>query len=160
MNLADFAIDKHRLCQISFEFHLSIIGRDANIVYEDLNREFQRLEMKFIESADDFNAIKKLARLERQIYFQLADTKQQDLLFGQRRTCLVYENKMQITGRWFLTENIFWIMTCIGFSWLFRAIFACFITKIVIPIHIELEGAMPLSLIDKSMSKGKVSDEI
>jgi hypothetical protein len=35
-------------------------------------------------------------------------------------------------------------MTCIGLSWLFRAIFACLITKIIVPIKIELEGAMPL----------------
>ena len=35
-------------------------------------------------------------------------------------------------------------MTCIGLSWVFRAIFACLITKIIVPIHIELEGAMPL----------------
>lgn len=35
-------------------------------------------------------------------------------------------------------------MTCIGLSWLFRAIFSCLITKIIIPIHIEFEGAMPL----------------
>ena len=160
LNIVDFPIDKHRLCQISFDFHLSIIGRDADIVYEDFNREFQRLEMKFFESTDDFTAIKKLARLERHIDLQLVDGKQQELLFGQRRTCLVYDNKMQISGRRFLTENVFWIMTCIGLSWLFRAIFACLITQIVVPIHIELEGAMPLSLIEKSVSKGKISDEI
>lgn len=160
LNITDFLIDKHRFCQISFEFHLSIIGRDSDIVYEDFNREFQRLEMKFFESSDDSTAIEKLARLERHIHLQLADNKQQELLFGRRRTCLVYENKMQVTGRWFLTENIFWIMTCIGLSWLFRMIFACLITQIVIPIHIELEGAMPLSLIEKSVSKGKITDEI
>lgn len=86
----------------------------------------------------------KAARLERQIYLRFHDMKKQDLLFGQRRICLVYENKMKIYCRWFLTENIFWIMTCIGLSWLFRVIFACLITKIIVPIHIELEGAMPL----------------
>jgi hypothetical protein len=106
----------------------------------------------------------KLARIEKHIYFQFNDIKQQDLLLGQRRTCLVYENKMTISFRWFLTENIFWIMTCIGLSWAFRAIFACLITKIIIPIHIELEGAMPLqsNMIndEKNIIKGKIQDKI
>jgi hypothetical protein len=145
MNVVDFPIDKDRLCQISFEFNLSIIGRDADIVYEDLNREFQCLEMKLLNSTDE----KQLARFDRHIYFQFKDNSQQDLFFGHRQTCLVYENKMKIYGRWFLTENIFWIMTCIGLSWLFRMIFACLVTKIIVPIQIELEGAMPLEFINE-----------
>jgi len=138
ITIPDFLIDKNHLCQILFNFNLSIIGRDADIVYDDIEQEFQRIEIKLL------NSIKYLARIQRNIYFQFNDLKQQDLLFGQRRTCLVYENKTKIYYRWFLTENIFWIMTCIGLSWLFRAIFACLITKIIVPIKIELEGAMPL----------------
>jgi hypothetical protein len=67
---------------------------------------------------------------------------------------------MKIYCRWFLTENIFWIMTCIGLSWLFRAIFACLITKIIVPIQIELEGAMPLQLHETNLDKEKISDNI
>ena len=55
-------------------------------------------------------------------------------------------------------------MTCIGLSWVFRAIFACLVTKIIVPIHIELEGAMPLhsNMIndEKNGVKGKISDKI
>ena len=145
MNIVDFPIDKNRLCQISFEFNLSIIGRDADIVYDDLNREFQRLETKLLNSNDE----KKLARLHRHLYIQFKDHSQQDLFFGHRQTCLVYENKMKIYGRWFLTENIFWIMTCIGLSWLFRMIFACLVRKIIVPIEIKWEGAMPLQFHEK-----------
>jgi hypothetical protein len=54
-------------------------------------------------------------------------------------------------------------MTCIGLSWVFRAIFACLITKIIVPVHIELEGVMPLQSTiindDKNSVKEKVSDK-
>ena len=67
---------------------------------------------------------------------------------------------MQIYCRWFLNENSFWIMTCIGLSWLFRAIFKCLITTIIVPIHIQLEGAMPLQSItsnnERNLIKGKI----
>jgi hypothetical protein len=116
-----------------------------------------------LNTNDELNSIKNLARIKRYIHFQFNDIKQQDLLFGQRRTCLVYENKTKIYYRWFLTENIFWIMTCIGLSWLFRAIFACLITKIIVPIQIELEGAMPLQsnmiFNEKNLIKEKISDK-
>ncbi len=148
INIPNFSIDKNRLCQILFTFNLSIIGRDADIVHDDIKQEFQRLENKLLTSANDenidLNLMNKFARIQRHLYFQFNDIKQQDLLLGQRRTCLIYENKTKIYCRWFLTENMFWVMTCIGLSWLFRAIFSCLITKIIIPIHIELEGAMPL----------------
>ncbi|CAF4532657.1 unnamed protein product [Rotaria sp. Silwood1] len=168
INIPDFSIDKNRLCQILFKFNLTIIGRDADIVYDDIIQEFQRIENKLLNSTNDnnidLNSINKLAHLQRYIYLQFNDIKQQDLLFGQRRTCLVYENKMKIYGRWFLNENIFWIMTCIGLSWLFRAIFACLITKVIIPIHIELEGAMPLQSFmnndEKNLIKAKISHKI
>ncbi|CAF2407543.1 unnamed protein product [Rotaria sp. Silwood2] len=166
--IPDFSIDKNHLCQISFEFTLTIIGRDADIVYNDIIQEFQCLENKVLTSSNDNNmklsSINKLARLQRHIYLRFNDIKQQDLLFGQQRTCLVYENKMKIYYRWFLNENIFWIMTCIGLSWLFRAISACLITKIIIPIHIELEGAMPLQSFinndEKNLIKTKISQKI
>ena len=150
INIPDFSIEKTHLCQILFNINLSIIGRDANIVSEDLEQEFQRLEKKLFDSTIDLNLIKNFTRLERKISLEFDDHNHQDLFFGQRRTCLVYENKMKISYRWFLTENFFWIMTCIGLSWLFRAIFACLITKIIVPIHIELEGAMPLNSHEKN----------
>lgn len=100
--------------------------------------------MKLLNSTNDLYSVKNFVRLERSIHFQFDDITQQDLFFGQRRTCLVYDNRTKIYCQWFLTENIFWIMTCIGLSWLFRAIFACLIRKIIVPIQIELEGAMPL----------------
>jgi hypothetical protein len=163
ITIPDFAIDKNRLCQILFKFNLSIIGRDADIVYDDIKQEFQRLENKLLNSTNE-NLMNNLARIQKQIYFQFNDIKQQDLLLGQRRTCLVYQDKINLSFRWFLTENIFWIMTCIGLSWVFRAIFACLVTKIIVPIHIELEGAMPLqsNMIndEKNGVKGKISDKI
>ncbi|CAF3533507.1 unnamed protein product [Adineta steineri] len=168
INIPDFSINQNYLCQILFTFNLSIIGRDADIVYDDIKQEFQRLEMKLFnrtnENDIDVNLMNKLARIQQHIYFRFNDIKQQDLLLGQRRTCLIYENKTNIHYRWFLTENIFWIMTCIGLSWLFRAIFACLITKIIVPIHIELEGAMPLQFSkinqEENIIKGKISNKI
>ncbi|UJR33112.1 hypothetical protein I4U23_020569 [Adineta vaga] len=167
INIPDFIINENHLCQIFFAFELSIIGRDARIVHDDIQQEFQRLETKLLNSNNeqdtDVSSMNKFARIQRQIYFQFNDPKQQDLLCGQRRTCLTYENKSKIYYQWFLTENSFWIMTCVGLSWLFRAIFACLITKITVPIHIELEGAMPLqsSIVnyEEKSNKGKVSNK-
>ncbi|CAF0942346.1 unnamed protein product [Adineta ricciae] len=148
INIPDFLISENHLCQILFVFNLSIIGRDARIVHDDIKQEFQRLENKLFspnnEHEIDSNQLNKLARVQQHIHFHFNDPKQHDLLVGQRRTCLTYENKTKIYYRWFLTENSFWIMTCIGLSWLFRAIFACLITQITVPIYIEIEGAMPL----------------
>ncbi|CAF1181875.1 unnamed protein product [Rotaria magnacalcarata] len=162
--IPDFSIDENRLCQILFKFHVTIIGRDADIVYGDMIQEFQRLENNLLNAPTthriDLHSINKLARLQRYIYFQFHDKLQQDLLFGQRRTCLVYENKMKLYGRWFLNENIFWIMTCVGLSWLFRALFACLVTKIIIPIHIELEGAMPLQTFIMNDEKSLIKEKL
>lgn len=146
LNIPDFIIDSTNLCQISFEFHLDIIGRDAEIVRDDIEEEFQRLQTKLSQSmkTSDGDSLMKFARIHRHIYLQFHDAKHQDFLFGQRRTCLTFDNRQKIRGRWFLTENTFWIMTCFGFSWLFRFIFAFLIRKIVVPIQIEIEGAMPL----------------
>ncbi|CAF3782989.1 unnamed protein product, partial [Adineta steineri] len=168
INIPDFSINQNYLCQILFTFNLSIIGRDADIVHDDIKQEFQRLEMKLFNKTNendiDVNLMNKLARIQQHIYFRFNDIKQQDLLLGQRCTCLIYENKTNIYYRWFLTENSFWIMTCIGLSWLFRAIFACLITKIIVPIHIELEGAMPLQFSkinqEENIIKGKISNKI
>jgi hypothetical protein len=148
LHVPDFSIDNTRLCQILFQFNLALVGRDAHIVHDDIDDEFQRLNEKLSKSSRtndvDFESMKKSARLERHLYLQFSDLKQQDLLLGQRRTCLVYENKATVYARWFLTENSFWIMTCIGLSWIFRLLFACLMTKSIVPIYVELEGAMPL----------------
>lgn len=168
INIPDFSINKNHLCQILFTFNLSVSGRDADIVHDDIKQEFQRLEIKLLHPTEtdhmDLNLMNKLARVQQYIRFQFNDLKQQDLLFGQRRTCLIYEDKTKIYCRWFLTENTFWIMTCIGLSWVFRMIFACLIPKIIVPIHIELEGAMPLqsSFVNHegNISNGKLSNRI
>jgi len=128
---------------------LTIIGHDADIVFHDLENEFQHLERTLLESLDGQFSNENFTQFKREILLKFDDSKHQDLFFGQRRTCLVYENKMKISYRWFLTENIFWIMTCVGLSWLFRAIFACLIEQIIVPIHIEFDGAMPLKSHEK-----------
>ena len=148
-NIPDFTIDPTRLCQISFQFHLSVSGRDADVVHDDIEHEFHRLQSKLSQSMttpneNESNSLIKLARIYRHIYFQFHDSKHQEYLFGQRRTCLTYENRTTMHAKWFLSENTFWIMTCFGLSWLFRLIFACLIRKIIVPVYIQFEGAMPL----------------
>ena len=127
---------------------MALVGRDADIVLSDIEKEFQRLQVKLSQSMhvndSDADSIIQTARIERHIYFQFTDTKQQECFFGPRRTSLAYENKTSIRARWFLTENTFWIMTCLGLSWLFRVLFSCLVRKISVPVYIELEGVRPL----------------
>lgn len=146
-SIPDFTIDSTHLCQISYEFHLSVIGRDADIVLDDIESEFHRLQTKLSQSMSiESDPLIKLARIHRHIYFQFQDPKQQQCLFGQRRSCLTFEQRENIRARWFFTENTFWIMTCFGLSWLFRLIFSCVIRKIVVPVYVQFEGAMPLPI--------------
>jgi hypothetical protein len=148
LNIPDFSIDPTRLCHIAFRFHLALVGRDADIVLDDIEKEFQRLQVKLTQSVhandSEANAIIETARIERHIYFQFTDAKQQECFFGPRRASLSYENKTTMRARWFLTENTFWIMTCLGLSWLFRVLFSCLVAKISVPVYIELEGVRPL----------------
>lgn len=139
VEISDFSIHETHHCQLLFAFNLSLTGRDSNIVYDDIEQEFRRLETKLLSS----NEMNRLARIDRQIRFHFHDPKQHDLLCGQRRTCLTYESKTKISCSWLLTENTFWIMTCIGFSWLFRTMFAYMVAKLTVPVYIELEGTMP-----------------
>ena len=147
--IPDFTIDSERLNQISYRFHLSIVGRDGDILRDDIEQEFHRLQIQLVDSLsnkeNELETLNKFARIQRNIFFRFNDPIENDWLLEQRRSCLTYHNRMTTRARWFLTENLFWIFTCIGLSWLFRMIFALFIHKIVIPIYIQFEGAMPLT---------------
>lgn len=123
-----------------------------------MKNEFQRLENDLLNATDD--SMNKSVHFQRYIYFQRQDKNQQDLLFGKQRTYLVYENKTNVYFRWFLNENSFWIMTCIGLSWLFRALFTRLIAKIVVPVYIELEGAMPLQTFIMNHEKKLIQEKL
>lgn len=146
LDIPDFSIDSDRLTQIHFDFHLSLVGTDAELVRTDIEHQFRRLEIQLdneLKSNDhQSEMISSFARIQRRISFRLNDPIENDYLFGERRSPLIYQNRSALKGRWFFTENTFWIMTCLGFSWLFRLIFACSIRKVVVPVYVELDGLL------------------